>query len=294
MLFYMHFIADFIAKTNHLNPVQECLYRRLIDWSYLHECPLPAKWDRLEAITRCHADEHKKELRFVIEEFFVRQDDGYHQRRIDEELLRYANGSGNAQRQKKYRERRASIYRALRNAGVTPPYNASMEELRTLAISNRVDIPEISSVTAPTITNDVTVTVTGTAIVQIPESKKERENAREEEIPPPAITPTRAGQACKAMKRHGLSDVNPGDPRLHALLAAGVTDEELAIAAAEAVARRKAWPYALAIVKSRREEAESLRHLPPPARPGNGPPSAASEWVRVMTPSMVPKPPEAA
>lgn len=80
------------------------------------------------------------------------------------------------------------------------------------------------------------------------------------EPPPEPVTPTAAGIACRAMRRAGLTAANPSDPRLHALLEVGVTPDELAAIAAEAVTKGKgsAWSWVLAVAKARRDEAGQI------------------------------------
>ena len=88
--------------------------------------------------------------------------------------------------------------------------------------------------------------------------------ARDEDGPgeddPPPVTPTAAGIACRAMRRAGLTATNPSDPRLHALLDVGVTADELAAIAAEAVTKGKgnAWSWVLAVAKARRDDAGQI------------------------------------
>jgi len=64
------------------------------------------------------------------------------------------------------------------------------------------------------------------------------------------------------MRQAGLSDGNPSHPKLLALLAAGVTAQELADAAAEAVRRGKGFAYALAVAEGQRADAAAVR-VPP-------------------------------
>lgn len=123
----------------------------------------------------------------------------------------------------------------------------------------------------------------------IPDSPKEggapgspahtREPAREgppPEDPPPEAAghqPTAAGLACKAMRKAGLSQTNPGDPRLLALLEQGATVEELAGIAAEAAQHSppKGFAWVLKVVQTRRAEAQAITLAPPaPPRPANG------------------------
>lgn len=77
--------------------------------------------------------------------------------------------------------------------------------------------------------------------------------------------PTPQGRVCKAMKAAGLQAVNPGDPRLLALIAQGATDEEFEGAAREAVARGKGFAYALAALTGKRSDAATLKLAPPVA-----------------------------
>lgn len=77
-------------------------------------------------------------------------------------------------------------------------------------------------------------------------------------------SPTRAGAAVLRMKQAGLTaGISPSHPKLLALLEAGITDDELADAAADAVAKGKPFAYALATAEGRRRDAKTT---PLPAR----------------------------
>lgn len=94
--------------------------------------------------------------------------------------------------------------------------------------------------------------------------EREREGARAVSTIP---TPTRAGTACRCMKAAGLTaGLSPSHPKLLALLGAGISDEELADAAADAVGKGKSFAYALAIAEGRRRDAATapLPHHTPP------------------------------
>ena len=58
-----------------------------------------------------------------------------------------------------------------------------------------------------------------------------------------------------AMKSVGMAGVNPSNPKLTALLEAGITVPELVAAAADAVAKGKPFAYALASAEGRRRDA---------------------------------------
>lgn len=95
--------------------------------------------------------------------------------------------------------------------------------------------------------------------------------APDAETDPPAEAngqqPTAAGSACQAMRRAGIADTNPGDPRLLALLAQGVTVPELEGIATEAAGKGKGWAWALAAITARRTEAAAIRVAPNASKP---------------------------
>lgn len=59
-----------------------------------------------------------------------------------------------------------------------------------------------------------------------------------------------------------MAEVQPSDPRLRTLIDQGATAEEFGNAAREAVALKKGFGYALAIVIGRRADAERLSLAP--------------------------------
>lgn len=75
--------------------------------------------------------------------------------------------------------------------------------------------------------------------------------------------PTPAGAICKAMQAAGLQAVNPGDPRLLAMIAQGATTEEFVGAATDAVAKQKGFAWALTALAGKRTDAQALKLAPP-------------------------------
>ena len=68
----------------------------------------------------------------------------------------------------------------------------------------------------------------------------------------------KSGDVCKAMKRAGIGDVNPGNQTLKALIDAGASLDEFTGAAAKAAESNKGFAYALGIVKRDREQAATM------------------------------------
>lgn len=65
-------------------------------------------------------------------------------------------------------------------------------------------------------------------------------------------------EVCMAMKAAGMAGVNPSNPKLVALLKAGITQAELVQAAADAVTAQKPFAYALATAEGRRNDAAKV------------------------------------
>ena len=89
--------------------------------------------------------------------------------------------------------------------------------------------------------------------------------------------------------REGMQSVNPGDPRLSAMLAQGVTEAEFVGVAIEAVAGGKGWAWVLHVVAARRAEAAAIAIAPggPPPQRGPAAPnttvsSAAAERTQAL------------
>ncbi|MCH7330578.1 YdaU family protein [Acinetobacter modestus] len=99
---YLHHISDFMVDTAHLTPLEECFYRRAIDFYYLNEKPLPKEtqsvFRRLRAITQ----EERDAVLNVLHDFFFELEDGFHNKRCDAEIAEYhLNANKNRENGKK-------------------------------------------------------------------------------------------------------------------------------------------------------------------------------------------------
>ena len=98
----------------------------------------------------------------VVKEFFVLEEDGWHNKRCDQEIARFresqpdreAKRDNERERQRKTRERRKHLFDALRSAGVVPAYDTPMSELQRLASQIT------SQPVTPPVTRDATATQT--------------------------------------------------------------------------------------------------------------------------------------
>jgi len=115
MHYYQFNIGDYHTHTSHLELIEDLAYRRMIDWCYLHESPLPesteeiAKRIRMKGECKCIAN--------VLHEFFTLQDDGYHSDRVDSEIKSYHDVS-------KKRKKAANKRWANKHKGLSSDANA--------------------------------------------------------------------------------------------------------------------------------------------------------------------------
>lgn len=95
MNYYPFNIGDYVAHTAHLNIVEDCAYRRLIDLYYLTENALPL--DAKECARLVRMRENTEDVERVLREFFTETSGGWVNRRCDEEILKFRDKSSKAQ-----------------------------------------------------------------------------------------------------------------------------------------------------------------------------------------------------
>jgi uncharacterized protein YdaU (DUF1376 family) len=89
MNYYEHHIGDYARATAHLSMLEDCAYTRLLRWYYADERPIPADLKVVCRVLRATTKPERDAVQTVLSEFFVLEDDGYHQKRADDEIARY-------------------------------------------------------------------------------------------------------------------------------------------------------------------------------------------------------------
>jgi uncharacterized protein YdaU (DUF1376 family) len=87
MHYYLFNIGDYQSHTGHLEPLEDIAYRRMLDWCYLHEKPLPLDVNDIGRLIRMR--EHLATIRDVLNEFFEKSDAGWWHSRIEAEIGHY-------------------------------------------------------------------------------------------------------------------------------------------------------------------------------------------------------------
>jgi len=114
---YPHHIGDFNNATRHLTRVERSLYRDMLELYYDTEQPLNSDPAKIARRVLAVTDDERNALQMVLEEFFVLQDDGWHNARCDEEIAKYqgqieqASRAGKASAAKRYGKNLTTVER---------------------------------------------------------------------------------------------------------------------------------------------------------------------------------------
>jgi uncharacterized protein YdaU (DUF1376 family) len=87
MHYYKFNIADWHLATSHLALIEEAVYFKLINFYYDTELPIPKETQSV--IRRLRLIKNALIVNQVLQEFFVLEDDGWHHKRCDDEILKY-------------------------------------------------------------------------------------------------------------------------------------------------------------------------------------------------------------
>lgn len=98
MNFYKRYMGDYLRDTLRLPMIQDGAYNRLIDAYYAEERPLPLKKEELYTMARATSKAEREAVDAVVQRFFREMADGYHHKRIDEEIEK-AEAKAEANRQ---------------------------------------------------------------------------------------------------------------------------------------------------------------------------------------------------
>lgn len=87
MYYYKFNIADWHLATSHLTLEEEAIYFKLINYYYDTEQPIPLETETV--IRRLRLGSYSDIVGLVLNEFFVLQENGWHHKRCDEEIVHY-------------------------------------------------------------------------------------------------------------------------------------------------------------------------------------------------------------
>ncbi|HHZ95131.1 MAG TPA: DUF1376 domain-containing protein, partial [Flavobacteriales bacterium] len=101
MHYFQFNIGDYASATAHLEPLEDLIYRRLLDLYYSTEKPICDDLNKVARIIRMRT--HSDFITSVLDEFFVLENDGWHCDRVDVEIFKYSEKSAKASKSAKVR-----------------------------------------------------------------------------------------------------------------------------------------------------------------------------------------------
>jgi uncharacterized protein YdaU (DUF1376 family) len=135
MHYYQFNIGDYKSHTEHLSEMEDLTYRRLLDWYYLHETPIPL--DLTETARQIRMRSHNDCITIVLQEYFERTDDGWIHHRANKEIAKTGEKSEKASASAKARWNKA------KDANALPTQSESNATHNTLHITQDT-LPNIS------------------------------------------------------------------------------------------------------------------------------------------------------
>jgi uncharacterized protein YdaU (DUF1376 family) len=101
MHYYQFNIGDYKSHTEHLSDMEDLAYRRMLDWCYLHEKPLPQDVDDIARHIRMRS--HTDCIAVVLREFFTETPEGWSNARVVQEIAKTGEKSSKARESAKAR-----------------------------------------------------------------------------------------------------------------------------------------------------------------------------------------------
>lgn len=255
MNFYKHHLGDYDADTAHLSWLEDMAYTRLMRLYYRREAPIPTDIGQVCRLVRATSKHEREAVQSVLNEFFDQKEDGWHNKRCDEEI--------NATQEKATKNREVGKLGGRPRKKETQSVKENNHDgFQKKPFNNPSQTPDTRHQTPDLNTHPPTVNGEGDV----------------------CVTP---GGICLAMREAGIADTNPGHITLIELVNAGATVDEFVGAANDAKAKGKGFAYAIGIVKKRREEVANLTlhqgQLPETAKPKTSGPAWWTSEAGMLT-----------
>lgn len=86
MNYYRRYVGDYLRDTARLSVLEHGAYNLLLDYYYAEETPIPLDLDEVCRMVRAMRPDERKAIEKILSTYFNRESDGYHQKRVDEEI----------------------------------------------------------------------------------------------------------------------------------------------------------------------------------------------------------------
>jgi uncharacterized protein YdaU (DUF1376 family) len=82
------YTGDYLRDTRHLTPLRHGVYLLFLMHCWDQKGPLPLEEQECAGIANCRSADEVEALRYVLERFFVRMEDGWYNKRMTEEVAK--------------------------------------------------------------------------------------------------------------------------------------------------------------------------------------------------------------
>jgi uncharacterized protein YdaU (DUF1376 family) len=230
MNYYSHHIGDYLSATAHLSLLEHGVYRRLIDVYYIHEAPLPADLKKVYRLVGARTTDEKAGVDSILQEFFIESPEGWIQQRCDREIA-ITN---------KNRKNGSKGGRPSKNGNQDETQEEPKPEPKGNTNATQHESPRHPSPNHPS-----------------PSTSSSENSASNTPSPNSDAAPL-----CARLAKAGIKGANPTDPKLLALLQAGIPADEIGNAAEEPKSNGKGMAWLLAAVEGRRRDAAAAGTVP--------------------------------
>lgn len=134
MHYFQFNIGDYQSHTAHLTEIEDLAYRRLLDWYYLHESPIPLNIDEISRQIRMRS--HSDCIASVLNEYFSHTEDGWIHHRANKEIAKVGIKSEKASESAKARWNKA------KDAIALPTQSESNATHNTLPITHNTVVKQ--------------------------------------------------------------------------------------------------------------------------------------------------------
>lgn len=258
MNYYEHHIGDYAQATAHLSFVEDAAFSRLLRKYYAEERPIPADLKAAQRLVGARTRDEREAVQTVLEEFFVLQDDGWHNKRADEEIARYREkqGKARASAQARWEKRNATAMRTHSESDANALPSSDANAFRTQCEGNAHQSPDTRHQTKALLHEGLTTDPPSAAVSVDPETERWGQFEGQAQA---AAPPNPAAPHAIALRKLGFA-VTASNPELVAYVQAGGDVQRLTELAE--LPEMQGKPPAYLIRTARRQLAEGAKPIP--------------------------------
>lgn len=82
------YTGDYFRDTRHLSPLRHGVYLQLLFYCWDQRGPLPLDEQECAGIANCRSQDDVEALRYILNRFFIKMDDGWYNKRMQREIER--------------------------------------------------------------------------------------------------------------------------------------------------------------------------------------------------------------